>query len=90
MESFTSRQPWPRWDAETDKRLSEVVDRIPERTPAMPETHDFIASESFLSYGIEPTCSCGWEAHRSVDTLEEAHEIWDNHCDQVIMEATGG
>lgn len=35
-------------------------------------------------------CSCGWGGRREFATRIEAEEVWDNHCEQVFMESTGG
>lgn len=54
----------------------------------MIETHDLhIESEAD---GHLATCSCGWEARRVCELKEVATEAWEDHCEQVFMEATGG
>lgn len=54
------------------------------------EVHDFEYMQDFLRDGIRAGCSCGWESRNWSDDLIGAHDEWDNHCDQVFMEATGG
>jgi hypothetical protein len=56
----------------------------------VPEIHDFEYESDFLEGGLRAACSCGWSAREVREDLMEAHEDWDNHCDQVFMEATGG
>ena len=56
------------------------------------EVHDFMVGQNFFAdepYAILPECSCGWEG-RGVTTIKDAQEAWENHCDAVFMEATGG
>ena len=35
-------------------------------------------------------CSCGWESQTKRNSVEDAIDDWENHCDVVFMEATGG
>ena len=52
------------------------------------ETHVLSEFESdFLEDGVIAWCSCGWSSPRKADQ-ESASDAWDDHCDQVFMEAT--
>lgn len=57
------------------------------------EHHDFLIGSSFFhaddGRDIVPECSCGWEGERQ-DSAERAQEAWEDHCEVVFMEATGG
>lgn len=53
------------------------------------ETHDFMYEQSFLSDDVTPWCSCGWSGAECPDK-DAAVDAWENHCEQVFMEATGG
>lgn len=35
-------------------------------------------------------CSCGWGGPQVYARKAEAVDAWDDHCDAVFMEATGG
>ena len=51
--------------------------------------HLMLIGQDFLSGEHEVECSCGWAAGAFKDEAS-ADEAWDNHCDVVFMEATGG
>ena len=56
----------------------------------MSEHHDFLIGQSFFAdepYSVLPECSCGWEG-RGTESVEDAQEQWENHCDVVFMEVT--
>jgi len=53
------------------------------------DTHDLTIEADFLVDGYTPWCSCGWSGRRE-ESSERAIDAWENHCDQVFMEATGG
>lgn len=44
----------------------------------------------FIEDGWTATCSCGWESQERHDAPADAVDEWENHCDVVFMEATGG
>lgn len=51
--------------------------------------HVLIIGNDFLRDDIDAGCSCGWEQDGLADE-EAAVDAWENHCDVVFMEATGG
>lgn len=53
------------------------------------EHHDLALTSDFLIGGYTANCSCGWESKQQA-TMTKARNEWENHCDQVFMEATGG
>lgn len=54
------------------------------------DVHDLVMTErDSMSGDFTACCSCGWEGEGN-DTQEQAIEDWENHCDVVFMEATGG
>lgn len=58
-------------------------------TSSSSEPHVLMIGQSFTSDDIDVSCSCGWE-RTGYDTEEAAVDDWENHCDVVFMEATGG
>jgi hypothetical protein len=52
--------------------------------------HVMEIGQSFLSGDWSVGCSCGWWTEREYTFRAAAIEDWDNHCDVVFMEATGG
>ena len=46
--------------------------------------------QDFASGDFTAFCSCGWESHsrEKFHTSAEALNEWENHCDNVFMEAT--
>jgi hypothetical protein len=54
------------------------------------EHHDFEYIRGFVDDLLIASCSCGWYAKESADSLTEAQEHWEDHCEVVFMEATGG
>lgn len=51
--------------------------------------HVMSLSSSFIDDQFVAECSCGWEG-KDRNTEADAIEDFDNHCDVVFMEATGG
>lgn len=35
-------------------------------------------------------CSCGRWSSGPLESKEAAEDAWENHCDRIFMEATGG
>jgi hypothetical protein len=52
--------------------------------------HEMIIGQNVTDTLITVECTCGWEALHPFVDAEEAADAWDNHCDVVFMEATGG
>lgn len=52
------------------------------------ETHDFEYQESFFDAQVVACCSCGWQARLESDDIYDARDEWDNHCEQVFIQAT--
>ena len=50
--------------------------------------HVLTIVQSFTSDDVTAECSCGWE--RGATDEDDAVDRWENHCDVVFMEATGG
>jgi hypothetical protein len=68
-----------------------VSERGPETavTDSAAETHEMDLEEDFIDGTSTAECSCGWEsAERNAEA--DAIDDWENHCDVVFMEATGG
>jgi hypothetical protein len=58
-------------------------------TDSAAQTHDLELDEDFVDGTWTAECSCGWEsAERNAEA--DAIDDWENHCDVVFMEATGG
>lgn len=51
--------------------------------------HVWIAGQDFHSGIWTSECSCGWDKDDLADE-NAALDAWENHCDVVFMEATGG
>ena len=52
--------------------------------------HVAVLGQDFASGAWTAECSCGWEHREECADEAEAIDAWDNHCDVVFMEATGG
>ena len=52
--------------------------------------HVLILGNDFVSGLWVAGCSCGWEAREQHPGSDAAEDDWENHCDVVFMEATGG
>jgi hypothetical protein len=52
--------------------------------------HEMIVGQNFDDTLITVECTCGWEALHPFVDAEQAADAFDNHCDVVFMEATGG
>lgn len=56
----------------------------------MADEHIMMIGTDFMSGFYEAECTCGWEDRQQYTTRHEAEDAWENHCDVVFMEATGG
>lgn len=56
----------------------------------MAEEHVLVIDQDFLGGRYTASCSCGWESRYDHKARSRAVDDWDNHCDVVFMEATGG
>lgn len=51
--------------------------------------HDAEIQSDFIEGGYTAHCSCGWGGERC-ETMAEAMEEWEDHCEVVFIEATSG
>lgn len=52
--------------------------------------HVMVVGQGFVSGRWTAECSCGWESAHDHRYEAVAIDDWENHCDVVFMEATGG
>lgn len=55
----------------------------------MSSEHVLIIGQDFVDATYTAECSCGWEGDER-NAEADAIDDWENHCDVVFMEATGG
>lgn len=53
------------------------------------EVHELEIQQEFFDDGYCAECSCGWHLD-DFETMAEAREAWENHCDDVFIKSTEG